>query len=123
MRRWNRFACMLLLSPLVLPVATVGAVAETAAPADTLARPSAAARAWQTGARPDRFQHAGLAFSVGLGAGLASRRPAVAVASACGLGLLKEFRDARHGRFDALDLAADFAGAALSALATRAATR
>lgn len=123
MRLGNHVGCMLLLSPFVLPVAPGRAAAGTAAPADTLARPSAAVRAWQTGTRPDRLQHAGLAFTLGLGAGLATRRPAVAAASACGLGLLKEVRDTRHGGFDAVDLAADALGAALAALATHAATR
>jgi hypothetical protein len=123
MPRWMRFGCMLLLSPFVLPAAPGRASPGGTAPPDTLAPPPPAVRAWQTGTRPDRFQHAGLAFTLGLGAGLATRRPAVAAAGACGLGLLKEVRDTRHGGFDAVDLAADALGAALSALATHAASR
>lgn len=118
MRRWNRIGCMLLLSPFLLSASPGRAAADGA---DGPAPPPAAVRAWQTGTRPDRLQHAGLAFTLGLGAGLATRRPAVAAASACGLGLLKEVRDARHGGFDAVDLAADAVGAALAALATHAA--
>lgn len=119
MPRWMSLGCMLILSPTVL-----AAPAGAAGPgADSLAVPPPAVRAWQTGTRPDRLQHAGLAFTLGLGAGLATRRPAVAAAGACGLGLLKEVRDARRGGFDAVDLAADVVGAALSALATHAATR
>ena len=67
--------------------------------------------------RPDRLQHASLAFAIGLGAGLLSDEPAVAAGSAAALGLAKEIHDRNHGGFDAGDLWADLAGAALAALA------
>ncbi len=118
MPRWMRIVCMLLLMPCLPP-----GTAPAATAADSLALPPPAVRAWQAGTRPDRLQHAALAFTLGLGTGLASRRPGVALATGCGLGLLKEIRDTRHGGFDAVDLAADAAGAALSALATHAAGR
>jgi hypothetical protein len=77
-------------------------------------------RAFQTGVlRADRLQHASLAFTLGLGAGIAGREPAGAFAAAAGLGLVKELVDRRADRFDWGDLAADFAGAGLAALATR----
>jgi hypothetical protein len=86
--------------------------------------PSATVRAWQTGLlRPDRLEHASLAFSLGLGAGILSRAPGAAAASALALGLAKEVRDRRHGGFDPLDLAADAIGAGLAALATNAVGR
>jgi VanZ family protein len=79
-------------------------------------------RAWQTGAlRPDRLQHASLALTVGLGAGLATRRPGAACGTALGLGVVKELRDLRAGgRFDLADLLADTVGAALATIVTRA---
>jgi hypothetical protein len=119
MPRCTRLGRMLVLSSSLL--APAAAPAAPAAP-DSLPPPPAV-RAWQTGIRPDRLQHAGLAFTLGLGAGLATRRPALAAAGTCGLGLLKEVRDIRHGGFDPVDLAADAAGAALAALAAHAATR
>jgi len=86
--------------------------------------PPPAVRAWQTGLlRPDRLQHASLAFTIGLGAGLLSRDPAVAAGSALALGLLKEVRDSRSAGFDRVDLAADALGAGLAAAATCAAAR
>lgn len=86
--------------------------------------PPPTARAWQTGLlRPDRLEHASLAFSLGLGVGILSRRPGGAAASALALGLAKEIRDRRHGGFDPVDLAADAIGAGLAALTTRALTR
>jgi len=86
--------------------------------------PSPAVRAWQTGLlRPDRLEHVSLAFTLGLGAGLPSRRPAAAGATAFALGLAKEFRDRRHGGFDPVDLAADAIGAGLAAVVTRAMAR
>ncbi len=115
MSRWMRLVCMLLLAPPVFST-----TARASADADTLAVPPRSVRLWQMGARPDRLQHAGLSFTMGLGAGLATRRPAAAAATSV-LGLLKELRDTRHGGFDAVDLAADVAGAALAALATHAA--
>lgn len=69
-------------------------------------------RAWQTGlARPDRLEHASLAFTIGLGAGLATRKPAVAFTVPAVLGLGKEIADARSTGFDLFDLAADLIGA------------
>lgn len=89
------------------------------APADSAAAyPPPRVRAWQVGlARADRLQHASLSFTLAAGAAAASRRPAAAFAGVLALGLAKEFRDARRGRFDAVDLAADAAGAALGAAA------
>ena len=82
--------------------------------------PPARVRAWQTGLlRPDRLEHASLSFTLGLGAGLVSRRPGAA-AAALGVGLLKEVRDRGHGGFDPVDLLADALGAGLAALATHA---
>jgi hypothetical protein len=118
MSRWKRMGTLLLLSLLAPPAAPGWAAA-----ADPPAPPPAAVRAWQTGTRPDRLQHAGLAFTLGLGVGIATRRSDAAAAGACGLGLLKEVWDARHGSFDPVDLTADAIGAALSAIATRVATR
>jgi hypothetical protein len=95
------------------------------APADTAAAsspplPPPAVRAVQTGAlAPDRLQHAGLALALGAGAGAASGEPAVAAAFPLALGLVKEAMDARgSGRFDAVDLAADAAGAAIALMLT-----
>ncbi len=107
--------------PIVLPLllaCCVTAHAQDAVPTP----PSPQVRAWQTGAlRPDRLQHASLALTLGLGSGLATRRPAVAASSALALGVLKELRDRRTGgRFDRGDLLADAFGAALAALATHA---
>jgi hypothetical protein len=100
------------------------ATAATAGPAASPPLPPPAVRAWQTGLlRPDRLEHASLAFTLGLGAGLLSQRPAAAAASALAFGLAKEVRDRRHGGFDRVDLAADAIGAALAAVATRAAGR
>jgi hypothetical protein len=76
-------------------------------------------RTFQTGAvRADRLQHASLGFTIGLGVGLVTRRPAVAFTSSIALGLAKEVLDAQSHHFDWGDLAADLAGAGLSALAT-----
>lgn len=110
-------AALLLLAHAAWP-APAGA-AEAAAPL-----PEPRWRASQTGAlRADRLQHASLAFTIGLGAGVAGREPAGAFAAAAGLGVVKELADARSGRFDWTDLAADLAGAALAALATRSLAR
>lgn len=75
--------------------------------------PSPEVRAWQTGLlRPDRIEHASLAWTLGLGAGLATREPAAAFATPALLGLAKEIAD-RHGTgFDTVDLLADLLGAA-----------
>ncbi len=69
-------------------------------------------RSWQTGAlRPDRLQHASLALTLGLGAGIATRETSAAIAVPLALGLAKEIADARGPGFDLADLAADLAGA------------
>lgn len=100
------------------------AAAREARATDAPPPPPARVRAWQTGlVRPDRLEHASLAFSGGLAAGLLSRRPAVALASSLALALAKELWDARHGSFDRGDLAAGLAGAALAGLATAALER
>ncbi|MBI5711272.1 MAG: hypothetical protein HZC42_13370 [Candidatus Eisenbacteria bacterium] len=97
------------------------AAAREARAADAPAPPPAQVRAWQTGlTRADRLQHASLAFTSGLAAGLVSRRPAGAGGVALTLGLAKELWDARRSSFDPVDLAADLAGAALATLATAA---
>jgi hypothetical protein len=82
--------------------------------------PPARVRAWQTGfMAPDRWQHASLALTLGLGAGAAGARPAVALVGASALGLAKELHDARRTRFDPIDLAADVCGAAVAAYLVR----
>jgi hypothetical protein len=92
--------------------------------ADSRELPPPRVRAWQTGLlRPDRLQHASLAFSAGLAAGVLTREPTVALESAMSLGLLKEIWDRRRGRFDFVDLAADGIGAGLAAVATAALKR
>ena len=96
------------------------------APADSAARalPAPAVRAWQIGALgPDKLQHASLAFSIGLGTGIATREPAVAAGGAVALALAKELADRRRGRFDRGDLLAGIAGAAVAALAVAALER
>ena len=115
----TRLACMALL---FWPCAS-GAAA-TAGSGTPPTPPPPAVRAWQTGLlRSDRLEHASLAFSVGLGVGILSRRPGAAAGSAFALGLAKEIRDRGHGGFDPLDLAADAIGAGLAAVATHALTR
>jgi len=82
--------------------------------------PASRWRAFQTGAlRADRIQHASLAFTAGLGAGIAGAKPAGAFGVAAGLGLFKELVDLGGSGFDWLDLAAGLAGAGGAALATR----
>jgi hypothetical protein len=76
-------------------------------------------RTWQTGAlRADRLQHASLAWTLGLGVGLASREPAAAIAAPAALGLAKEIADSRESGFDTLDLLADLIGAAAAGWVT-----
>lgn len=86
-------------------------------PGDTLAAPSA--HGVRTGSRglwrADRLQHATLAFALASGAGSAGARRPAAFAITLALGTAKEARDARHGGFDPVDLAADAIGAALGA--------
>ena len=105
-----RDACAALAFAIALacPAAARGADREIPAPA---------VRAWQTGlARPDRLQHATLALTLGLGAGLASREPWAAAAIPAALGLIKEISD--RPKFDRIDLLADLAGAAAAGWAT-----
>jgi hypothetical protein len=107
------------LALVVLLLAATRSPAKAADGATPLPPPTV--RAWQTGLlRPDRLEHASLAFSLGLGIGLLSREPSAAAAGAFALGLAKEVRDRRHGGFDPVDLAADALGAGLAAVATRA---
>jgi hypothetical protein len=115
-------------APFVTMVASLLVLALGAAPARADGTPGEAAadstraRPWLAGAlRSDRLEHASLAFTLGLGGGLATRRPGVAFGVSFGLGVAKEARDARHGGpFDLGDLAADALGASLAALLTRA---
>jgi len=117
---------VLLVACLVLPAL---ARAETTA-ADSSAVPTAiaspalptgAAHGWQSGAlRPDRLQHASLAFAIGAGVGAASRRAEVGAGTALLLGVAKEFLD---DHVDGGDLIADTAGASLAALVVAALTR
>jgi hypothetical protein len=103
---------------LALVLSTAGALAAPAARADATL-PPAQVRAAQTGLwRPDRVQHAGLALALGLGVGIARGEPSAAAIVPAVLGLGKEFADGRRDRFDALDLAADLAGATLAAVLT-----
>jgi hypothetical protein len=114
MRNLIRMACT---ASLLVACAWARPVHATAA--ETPALPPPRVRAWQTGLlRTDRLEHATLAFTVGLGAGVLSRSPAAAAGSAFAVGLAKEIRDRRHGGFDPLDLAADTFGAACAAFAT-----
>lgn len=76
-------------------------------------------RAWQTGLlRPDRIEHASLAFTIGLGTGLATRKPAAAILVPATLGFGKEIADRRGTGFDIVDLAADLLGAAAAGVLT-----
>jgi len=109
-------------TPLLLLLVLWPASAGAAAAPDSL--PPPAVRTWQAGLlRSDRLEHASLAFTLGLGLGLLSRRPATAAAGALGIGFAKEVRDRRHGGFDPVDLAADALGAGAAAFATRSLTR
>jgi hypothetical protein len=115
--RFPRRSCALalVLATLLLPGVASGA--------ESPPLPDPKWRAFQTGAlRADRLQHASLAFTGGLGVGIISRRPAAAFAAGAAFGLAKEFIDMGSDRFDWVDLAADLAGAGLSALATRSLT-
>lgn len=105
----------LLFATLIVAAGTSAAVA---APADSTAArpawPTARVRAWQTGAvRSDRLQHASLSFALAAAATTISGREGAAFAGTLLLGVGKEAWDARRGRFDTGDLAADLAGAAL----------
>ena len=73
--------------------------------------------------RDDRLLHGSLSLSLGLAVGIPARSAPLAFGGALALGALKEWRDARHTRFDAVDIAADALGATLAALLTRSLTR
>jgi len=105
----------IMASSLAISALWAGASAADVQPAPEAPAPEV--RAWQTGlTRPDRLQHTSLAFSLGLCAGLTTREPRIAAGSAMVLGIAKELRDARHSRFDWMDLTADMIGASLAAL-------
>jgi hypothetical protein len=92
-----------------------------AAPADSTAVrfPAARVRCWQVGLlRPDRIQHASLSMTLGLAAGLITRKPVVAACSGLGFGLAKELYDIRGTGFDLMDLLADGVGSGVGALGT-----
>jgi hypothetical protein len=79
--------------------------------------------AWRAALAPDRLEHASLAMTGGLAAGLTTPTPTAALLTAATLGLGKEFWDARRTHFDRGDLAADLAGGAVAAFATWVLTR
>ena len=107
---------------LVTALCARGVRAET--PDSTAVLPPATVRGWQTGVfRADRLEHASLAMTTGLAAGLTTREPAAAAATAVTLGFGKELWDMRRTHFDAGDLLADLVGAAAATLATWALTR
>ena len=113
-RSWILFTAFLLF-PTVAPLrATAGQ-----------ASPSPGqVRAWQCGLiRPDRLEHASLAFTTGLATGVLTREPSAAVGGALVLGLGKELWDRRRSGFDPGDLAADAVGAVVAGLVTRALER
>jgi hypothetical protein len=99
-------------------------VADAAAPPATEPGPPPAPvlpRHWRgTMFRPDRLQHASLAFGLGVGVGMLSRTPAAGAGVAVGLGFAKELAD---DHFDRGDFAADVIGAGLAALVVAALTR
>ncbi len=81
--------------------------------------PAPVVRGWQVGLlRPDRLQHASLSLTLGLAAGLTSRRAAVAGYGTLALGLAKELYDVRRTGFDPVDLCADAVGAGAAAWTT-----
>lgn len=106
----------------------IAATLALAAPAARAAPDSLSAdprvRGWQTGAlRADRLQHLSLGFALALGTGLAADSPEAGAAVAIGLALAKEAADRPSTGFDAVDLAAGAAGAALAAWAAAALRR
>jgi hypothetical protein len=109
---------------LLLIFAAPAGAGETADSARPAVLPPPAVRAWQTGAlAPDKLQHFSLAFSLGLGLGIATREPAAAAGGAIGLALAKELSDRRRSRFDRGDLLAGIVGAGCAALAVAALQR
>jgi len=105
----------------MLVIAACAGLATAGAPADSgvVVVPAASVPERSTVFGADKFQHASLSFTIGLGTGIATRSPGWAVGVTLALGTAKELRDRRHTKFDALDLAADLAGAALAAALTR----
>ena len=87
-----------------------------------IAFPLAPVRRWQVGLlRADRLQHASLAMTLGLAAGLITRSPRIAGYGSLSLGLVKELWDMTGSSgFDAVDLVADAAGAGVAVIGTRA---
>jgi hypothetical protein len=73
--------------------------------------------------RPDRLQHASLAFAIGLGAGIITRREGAALGVGLGLGVVKEVLDRNGTGFDPGDLAADAVGVGLATLVVTALER
>ena len=87
-------------------------VSTTLAPAEV--------RCWQVGLlRADRMQHASVSFAIAVGSGIVTERRGSAFTCSLTLGLLKECSDARHSRFDPIDLVADAIGCALGAWTAR----
>jgi uncharacterized protein YfiM (DUF2279 family) len=81
--------------------------------------PAASVRRWQSGVlRADRLQHASLTMTLGLAAGLITRKTGVATCTGLGLGLAKELYDMRRGGsgFDATDLLADGLGTGVAVI-------
>ena len=124
-RRWTVPRAIMVAGALTL-VASIAPLARAAGDAEPASTPPEArelpppdARPWQTGLlRADRLEHASLSLTLGLGAGLATRKPAVAVIVPATLGFAKEVADRRHGGFDVVDLAADLIGAAAAGALT-----
>lgn len=120
-------AVALIVAGSLAGVAGIGRAAEAGTSADRMTArseeareiPPPGVRAWQTGLlRADRLEHASLAFTIGLGAGLATKKPAAAFAVPATLGLGKEIADRRGSGFDLVDLAADLVGAAAAGALT-----
>jgi len=109
-------AAGLMVTALARSAPPAGAAEDPAAAVrDSLAAPlrlpEGAARAAQTGwLRPDRLQHASLAWTLGVGAGATTRETSAAIAVPMVFGLAKELHDSRGPGFDAIDLIADLAG-------------
>ena len=109
-----------LVRSLALAAAVAAAVSAPAHAQDTTpAAPADTTAVWQVGLlRPDRIQHASLSMTLGLAAGLITRKPVVAACSGLGLGLAKELYDIRGTGFDLMDLLADGVGSGVGALGT-----